>query len=125
MSSSRSHIPFAHKIDVYSRVSTRNDMGQENASWNLQTENQYCSYVPSASSTAIRTSPTIEEADYFTIFFPHDANISYTTRLKNLRVAVGGESIDSRWLQIMQIDKHVGFSGRIQHIQVRVKTVIE
>jgi hypothetical protein len=100
-------------------------MGQDNASWNLQTENQYCSYVPSASSTAIRTSPTIEQADYFTIFFPHNADISYTTRLKNLRVAVGGEVIDSRWIQIMQIDKHVGFSGRVQHIQVRVKTVIE
>lgn len=125
MSSSRSHITFPHKIDIYNRVSIRNDMGQEQASWNLQTEYQKCSYVPSASSTAIRMSPTIEEADYFTIYFPHNTDISYTTRLKNLRVGVGNEMIDSRWLQIMQIDRHVGFSGRVQHIQVRVKTVIE
>jgi hypothetical protein len=125
MSFSRSNIPFSHRIDIYNRVSIRNDMAQEKASWNLFVENQKCAYVPAASSTSIRISPTIEEADYFTLFFPHDVNISYKTRLKDLRVSIGKEVIDSRWLQIVQIDKHVGLSGRIQHIHVRVKTVIE
>jgi hypothetical protein len=70
-------------------------------------------------------SPTVEEADYYTIFFPHDADVSYSTRFKNLRTIVGDNIIDSRYMQVIQIDKNVSLSGQVQHIQVKVKTVIE
>jgi hypothetical protein len=70
-------------------------------------------------------SPTVEEADYYTIYFPYDADLDYSTRFKNLRTIVGNNIIDSRWLQVIQIDKNVSLSGQVQHIQVKVKTVIE
>ena len=125
MSINKSFIRLSHRVDLYSRVTTKNDMGQNKASWNLETSSQVCSYVPSGSSTAIRVSPTVEEADYYTIFFPHDADINYSTRFKNLRTIVGDNIIDSRYMQVIQIDKNVSLSGQIQHIQVKVKTVIE
>lgn len=125
MSIKRSHIRFAHKIDVYSKVSVKNDMGQNKALWNLDVDGQMCSYVPSTTSTAIRITPSVEEADYFTIYFPHDAQISYSTRFRDLRVAPSNDIIESRWMQVIQIDKHISFSGQLQHLQVRLKSVIE
>lgn len=125
MSFERSYIRFAHKIDLYTKVSVKNDMGQNKALWNLYTDGQICSYVPSTSSTAIRITPSVEEADYFTIYFPHDAEVNYSTRFKDLRVIVGEDIIESRWMQVIQIDKHISFSGQIQHLQVKLKSVIE
>jgi hypothetical protein len=75
--------------------------------------------------TAIRITPSVEEADYFTVYFPHDADVNYSTRFKDLRVIVGEEVIEPRWMQVIQIDKHISFSGQLQHLQVKLKSVIE
>lgn len=125
MSLKRSYIRFAHKVDLYTKITTTNDMGQKKAAWNLSVNGQICSYVPSGSSAAIRITPSVEEADYCTVYFPHDADINYSTRFKDLRVIVGEDVIVSRWMQIIQIDKHISFSGQLQHLQVRLKSVIE
>ena len=125
MSLKRSYIRFAHKVDLYTKITTKNDMGQNKAAWNLSVNGQVCSYVPSGSSTAIRITPSVEEADYFTVYFPHDADVNYSTRFKDLRVIVGEEVIESKWMQVIQIDKHISFTGQLQHLQVKLKSVIE
>jgi hypothetical protein len=125
MSTSRNFIRFVHKVDLYTKVSSTNDMGQLHASWNLFEQDIECFYVRARASTDIRIEPSTVETDYYLIYFNHDAPIDYNTRFKNIRTYVGNEVISNDWIQIIQIDKEISFTGRVQYLQVKVKNVIE
>lgn len=120
----RSSFRFPHKVDIQSKTTTENDMGQQFASWATTYEDVKCSWTPAGSSTSIRNTPTAEEADFFTILFAHDADISYQSRLVDVRDK-SGDTIYAGPLQVVQIDKHLSFSGTVQYIQVKAKSVIE
>lgn len=125
MSPSRNFIRFVHKIDIYDKVSTLNDMGQETASWNLAIQGASCLYVRSGSSTGIRISPTTDESDFYLLYLDHNVPVNYGTRFKNVTTRVGNELINDEWIQIIQLDREIAFSGRIQYLQMKVKSVIE
>ena len=125
MYSSRNFVRFVHKVDIYHKVTVTNDMGQEKALWSIAHQDVPCYYVRAGSSTGIRIAPTTEESDYYLVYFNHDAPIDYGTRLKDVRTRVEGELVNSEWIQIVQIDKEFSFSGKVQYLQVKVKSVIE
>lgn len=125
MSPSRNFIRFVHRVDIYNRVTTTNDMGQSSASWTLMDQDVPCLYVRSGSATGIRIAPTTDEADYYLLYLEHDVEIDYNTRFRNIRTRVAGEPITDEWIQIVQINKEIAFSGRVQYLQLKVKSVIE
>lgn len=125
MSSKRNFVRFVHKVDVYTKVSTTNDMGQLHATWTLTQQDVRCFYVRARASTDIRIEPSTVETDYYLLYLDHDIDIDYNARFKNIRTYIGDELINDDWIQIVQIDKEVSFSGKIQYLQVKVKNVIE
>lgn len=125
MSPSRNFIRFVHRVDIYDKVTNVNDMGQKSASWVISDQSVPCLYVRAGSSTGIRIAPTTDEADYYLIYLNHDVNIDYNTRLRNITTKIGGEVINEGWIQIVQIDKEISFTGKVQYLQVKVKSVIE
>jgi len=125
MSTRRNFIRMTHKVDIYSKVSIVNDMGQLHATWNLAQQDVRCLYVRAGSSTSIRIEPTTVEADFYFFYFDHDVDISYKTRFKNVRTYIGDELIAPDWIQVNQIDREISFSGKVQYLQVKVKSVIE
>lgn len=125
MSPSRNFIRFVHKVDIYEKVTTVNDMNQEKASWNLIYPSVPCLYVRAGSSTGIRIAPTTDESDYYFVYLDHDAPINYGSRLKNVTTRVHDEVVNEEWMQVIQIDKEIAFSGKVQYLQTKVKSVIE
>lgn len=125
MSPSRNFIRFAHKADIYDKVTIDNDMGQKKAIWNPSFENVPCLNVKTGPSTSIRFSPTIDEADYYTIYFNHNVQIDYGSRITNIKTRNGDELISDKWFQVIEIDKEISFSGKIQYLEIKIKSVIE
>lgn len=118
---SRSWIRFIHKVDILTKQTSSTSSGQRLASW-VKTGETDCSFAPNR--TNIRVAPTTEEKDIDMIFFPHNADITYETRLENLRDRRGNLIYDGQ-LQVVSIKKPVGYQGRVNHLQVRVESVIE
>ena len=125
MSPSRNFVRFSHKTDIYEYVALENDMGQRKALWNISYQDVPCLCIKTGSSTNIRITPTVEEADYLMVYFNHDAPINYNTRIKNVRTRIGDEPIYEEWLQVVEISRQIAFSGKVQYLEVKVKSVIE
>lgn len=125
MSPSRNFIRFVHRVDIYDKVTVTNDMGQKSASWVLSDQSVPCLYVRAGSSTGIRIAPTTDEADYYLVYFDHNVNIDYNSRLRDIRTKIGGEVLSNDWIQVVQIDKEISFTGKVQYLQLKVKSVIE
>ncbi len=125
MSPRRNFIRFVHRVDIYDKITITNDMGQKNASWVLSDQSVPCHYVRAGSSTGIRIAPTTDEADYYLVYFDHDVNVNYNSRLKDIKTKIGGEVLSSDWIQVVQIDKEISFGGKVQYLQLKVKSVIE
>lgn len=125
MSPSRNFVRFAHSADIYEYVSVENDMGQKKAIWNISYQKVPCLCIKTGSATNIRITPSVEEADYLMMYFQHDAPINYNTRLKNVTTRVGNESIYEDWLQVVEISRQLSFSGKVQYLEVKTKSVIE
>ena len=118
---SRSWIAFKHRADVYAKSVAASSSGQKVASW-AKTGETNCLY--SMGRTNIRISPTTEETDIDTLYFPHDAGIEYETRIYNVR-DLYGNTIKAGPLEVVSIQIATGFYGKPNHLQVRVETVIE
>lgn len=121
----RDFIRMQHKIDIYSKSTVANDMGQHKATWTLKKTGQRIGYTPATRSTAIRIAPSIEQADFYTFYFPHNVGLNYNCRLKNLRSFIKNEVVDPGWFEIIQISQAISFSGRIMYLQVTAKNVVE
>jgi len=112
----------AHRVDVYSKSVASSSSGQRVASWTLLDSNVKCVFAPGR--TNVRVIPTTEQSDIDTMFFEHDANVDYGTRLYNLRDIKGGV-IKAGPLEVVSIQIPTGYQGRTNHLQVRVESVIE
>jgi hypothetical protein len=125
MSPSRNFIRFVHKVDIYEKITVTNDMGQHSAIWNLVDQDVEGAYIRSSSSTGIRITPTTDESDYYFLYLNHDIDVNYGTRFKNVRTRVGDEKLSDEWIQVVQIDREIAFSGKVQYLELKVKSVIE
>lgn len=113
-----------HRVTILKRSTANNDMGQRKATWAVDVENVPCFSTPSGASASIRTQPTVEQSDYLTIYLPHDTDIQYTSRLRNIQT-VSGDVIYSNDYQVIQIDKQISFTGKVQYLQITAKSVVE
>jgi hypothetical protein len=121
----RGLVRFNNKADIYSELYLTNDMGQKVAYWNLAHQGIKCYYSPGRSSTNIRISPAQTEANFIQLYFNYDAPIDYGLRIKNITTIFGDEVIESDWFQVIQIDKEMSYTGKVQYLGVRAKSVIE
>ena len=117
---------FLHKVDIYTKTTSENDTGQLIADWTVDVIDVPCSFTPSGAATSIRITPSMEEADVYTVLFPHDIDISYGSRLYNIKDRLTGEIVFEGPFQITQINKHISaISGSVQFLHIKAKTVIE
>ena len=113
---------FRHTADIWTKTQTTNAAGQAKASWALGTSAVKCHYIPRTAD--VRYTPTYEETETVTIFFPSDSGISYSTRLYNLTDKFGNV-IEAGPMEVVAVLKQPGFSGKIHHITVKAKRVVE
>lgn len=123
--SSRNFVRFLHRVDMYKRTTIPNDMGQERGFWSIYEQDVPCLYLKSPSSTDIRISPTTDETDYYYLYLDHNIEVDYKTRFKNIKNRLGNEEITSDWIEVIQINKEISFTGKIQYLLLKVKSVIE
>jgi len=118
---SRSWLAFKHRADIYSKSVASSSSGQRLASW-AKTGETVCIF--SMGRTNIRIVPTTEETDIDTLYFPHDAGITYDTRIYNVR-DLYGNTVRAGPLEVISIQIATGWSGKPNHLQVRVENVTE
>jgi len=113
---------YVNKADIYSKSVTTNAAGQEKASWAISTADKKCNFVPRLG--IIRTRLTYEETEDCFFFFPADTTIDYNSRLYNVRDR-SGTVIEEGPMEITEVLKQPGFSGKVHHIAIKARRVIE
>lgn len=113
---------YIHKADVYIKTVVVSASGQEKPTWTLTDQSVPCIYFPV--STDIRLTPTIGERDKYKMMFPAEIVIDYGTRIYNI-VDRWGNVIDPGPLEIVSFLKQEGFSGKIHHLALEVRRVIQ
>jgi hypothetical protein len=113
---------FAHRCDIWAKTQTANRAGQLAASWSIESSRIKCHYIPRVAVT--RTKPTAEETETVTIFLPPDTEVAYGSRLYNI-VDRYGNVIEEGPMEINAILKQPGFGGKIHHLALKAKRVIE
>lgn len=110
------------KCDIYEKTTTTGASGQQVATWTLQTSGQECDFSPDRTNT--RVEPTQDEADRGFLFLPFDAVIDYGSRIYNV-VNRHGEVLAEGPLEVMEIRPFTSYTGKIVHLQVKTKGVVE
>ena len=113
---------FRHSADIWTKSTTTNAAGQAKASWALGTSGVKCHYIPRTAD--VRFTPTYEETETVTIFFPADSGISYATRVYNITDKYGNV-IEAGPVEIISVLPQPGFEGKIHHIVTKAKRVVE
>lgn len=121
--SAKTYLRFTHNIDIYQKTTTTNAAGQ-----------QIVTYTKSATIPAQFQSITsdrriepyvanIDEYEFY-ISYSDSSYISYNNRIQNV-VDRYGSVIETGPLEIVNIQKYVGFGGRLHHLLVGTRRVIE
>lgn len=120
--SHRTMLRYPHKAEIYQKVQTPQPSGQKLASWELESENAPCQYNPDRAY--IRIIPTNEHIDKIVLFFPPSANLTYGTRISNIRDKKGN-TILSGPFEIVTILTFPTYSGKLHHYLVKAELVSE
>jgi len=119
------YMKMPHRADIYQKTTTTSQAGQKKASWIKDQDSIHCFYSPRRPTPDdIRSKPTFEQWVVIDMFFPASANIVASTRIQNVRDRAGN-LVDSGPLEITQITRQPGFSGKVHHYMVMVQKVIE
>lgn len=121
--SAKTFLRFYHKIDIYTKTIVVNDAGQKTVSF---TKASTIPAVFQANSSERRVVPYLENIDEYQFYISHqDASyISYDNRIFNV-VDRYGTVLEEGPLEIVNIEKKTGFSGRLHHIYVNARRVAE
>lgn len=116
-------IRFVHNADVYTKTTTVNVAGQRAVVFDLTTT---LPCLLQTSATENRVSPYVENIDEYIFYFSHQDSsyIDYNNRLTNIQDRTGAV-IEAGTLEITSIKKQPGFSGKIHHIIVKARLVVE
>ena len=114
---------FPNTIEVHTKSVTVSAAGQKKASFSL---NSTVNVNVQAGSGSRRLTGYVSETDSYTIMFSHEdkALVTYSNRLKNLKDRDGGV-IEVGPLEILNIQKKLGVSGKTNHIVASVGRVKE
>jgi hypothetical protein len=116
------HTIFNQRLDIWKKTQTKNNAGQLSATWAIESSRVKCHHIPRVAVT--RTKPTAEETETVTIFVPNDTVINYGSRIYNI-VDRYGNLIEAGPLEVDSILRQPGFGGKIHHIALKAKRVIE
>lgn len=121
--SARTYLRFYHKIDVYTKTVSTNDAGQKTIAF---TKTATIPAVFQANSSERRVVPYIENIDEYQFYVSYqDAQyISYNNRIYNV-VDRYGNVLEVGPLEIVNIEKKLGFSGRLHHVFINTRRVVE
>lgn len=116
-------LKFHHSVDIYQKHRTVNAAGQRYA-----TLSYHCTIPVFAqwAQSSIVNQPyqgTVNELDLFIPKNYYD-DISYEIRFKDIKDRYGN-IIDSSYYEVIGIEKKMQFSGKIHHLFVSLKRVIE
>lgn len=121
--SAKTFLRFYHKVDVYTKTIVVNDAGQKTVSF------AKAATIPAvfqSSSSERRVSPYIENIDdyQFYVSYKDAALISYDNRILNVKDRYGN-ILETGPLEITNIEKKMGFGGRLHHIFITTRKVAE
>lgn len=112
-----------HKIDVYSKTITTSVAGQRAASY---TKSATIKAFFQPISSERRVSPYVDNIDQYQFFvsYKDSSYIAYNNRVQNI-IDKNGNVIYSAPLEIINIVKQPGISGKINHILFIARVVVE
>lgn len=114
---------FPHKIDVYTKTITTSAAGQRTVSY-AKAATIKAFFQPISSER--RVSPYTDNIDEYQFFVSNrdSSYISYENRIQNI-VDKNGTVIYSSPLEIINIVKQPGISGKINYLQLVARVVVE
>lgn len=121
--SAKTFLRFYHQIDIHTKTITVNDAGQKTVSFSK------AATIPAvfqSNSSERRVVPYIENIDEYQFYISYkDAEyISYNNRITNVKDRYGN-IIETGPLEIVNIEKKMGFGGRLHHIFINTRRVVE
>tara|TARA_B100000809_G_C14858341_1_gene430915 strand:+ start:299 stop:679 length:381 start_codon:yes stop_codon:yes gene_type:complete len=119
----QTYLTFPNTVEVHTKTVTTSAAGQRMAAFSLNSTVNV--RVQSGSGSRV-TSGYLTESDSYSVIFSHEdkALVTYDTRLKNLKDR-DGTVIEVGPLEILNIEKKLGVSGKIHHLYAQVTTVKE
>ena len=114
---------FPHNLDIYKKTVVKNAVGQKKPTWTFS-KNIKCSFTPKSDSRSFRrASITQENSEDFNIFMP-SIDLDIDDRLMNIKDRFGN-IIYIGPFEIIEIWKQPGFSGKVHHLSITIREVIE
>ena len=119
----QTYLRFPNTVEVHTKTVTTNPAGQRKASFSL---NSTINVQVQSGSGSRTLSGYISEVDSYKIIFSHEdkALVIYNNRLKNLKDR-DGTVIEAGPLEMMDIEKKLGVSGKVNHLIAQVTKVKE
>jgi hypothetical protein len=116
-------IIFPHKMDIYTKTITTSAAGQRTVAYS-KSKTIKTFFQPISSER--RVSPYIDNIDEYQFFVSNrdSSYISYENRIQNI-VDKNGRVIYSTPLEIINIVKQPGISGKINYLQIIARVVVE
>lgn len=119
----KTYLRFVHTVDVYQKISSTNAAGQKTITFTK------LATVPASFQSGVserRIEPYIENIDEYKFYISYqDTNvISYSNRISNVKDRYGNV-IETGPLEIVSIRKQMGFGGRLHHLIVGARRVVE
>lgn len=114
---------FPHKISVSTRTTSTNSAGQRTVSYTLNSNIK--AFFQSVSSER-RVAPYIDNIDEFQFYISHrnKSLADYGNRISNV-IDRFGNVIESGPFEIVNIQKKIGFNGKVSHILLTTRKVVE
>ena len=119
----QTYLNFPNTVEVHTKAITTSAAGQRMAAFTLSSTVNVI--VQSGSGSRV-TSGYLTEADSYTVIFSHEdkALVTYDNRLKNLKDR-DGNVIEAGPLEILNVEKKLGVSGKINHLLAQITKVKE
>jgi hypothetical protein len=120
----RTFLRYYHKCDVYSRTVSVNSAGQRAATFSVSKSSTPCVFQTISSER--RVAPYVDNVDEFQLIVPHSyaSYFTYQGRVQNI-VDRYGNVIEAGPFEVVQIEKKTGFNGKVSHILVTIRLVVE
>ena len=119
----QTYLRFPNTVEVHTKTVTINPAGQRKASFSL---NSTINVQVQSGSGSRTLSGYISEVDSYRVIFSHEdqALVIYNNRLKNLKDR-DGTVIEAGPLEMLNIEKKLGVSGKVNHLTAQVTRVKE
>ena len=129
MSFTNTYFKIFHTADIYTKIVTTSAAGQKVASFVLTENIPLVLQAPSISTTGTdrrRVSPYQDNIDTYELIVPakYVTNITYENRVSNIRDRYSNIVLSGP-LEVFSIQPKFGFTGKLHHYQVMVRTVVE